>query len=134
MYRKVTGKETGRAVKSMIKKDQGYYRIEQIGNDEENAANLNRIWDKDQMITSIYSSAYNADYQKFRQETFGIEEPYRNVMMQSVSKNPVFQRMMGVRYVVSDKAVPGYKLIKNMEKMEFIRNNHVHPWPMQPIT
>lgn len=116
MYRKVTGKETGRAVKSMIKKDQGYYRIEQIGNDEENAANLNRIWDKDQMITSIYSSAYNADYQKFRQETFGIEEPYRNVMMQSVSKNPVFQRMMGVRYVVSDKAVPGYKLIKKYGK------------------
>ena len=127
MYRKVTGKETGCAIKGITKKEQGYYRIEQIGNDEENAANLNRIWDKDQNITSIYSSSYNADYQKFRQETFGIEEPYRNVMMQSISKNPVFQRMMGVRYVVSDKAVPGYKLVKKYGKTGIYQNKACAP-------
>ena len=33
---------------------------------DENAADLNRIWDVDQNITSIYSSAYNPDYQTFR--------------------------------------------------------------------
>ena len=33
-------------------------------------------------------------------------------ILQSVSKNPVFQRMMGVRYIVSDSDVPGYTLVK----------------------
>lgn len=112
LYRDVTGEQNRQAVKEALKDDDGYYRTEQMGSDDENAADLNRIWDVDQNITSIYSSAYNPDYQTFRQKTFGLEEPFRNGMMQSVSKNPVFQRMMGVRYIVSDSDVPGYTLVK----------------------
>lgn len=112
LYRDVAGEHNRQAVKEALKDDDGYYRTEQMGSDDENAADLNRIWDVDQNITSIYSSAYNPDYQTFRQKTFGLEEPFRNGMMQSVSKNPVFQRMMGVRYIVSDSDVPGYTLVK----------------------
>ena len=112
LYRDVTGEQNRQAVKEALKEDDGYYRTEQVGSDDENAADLNRIWDVDQNITSIYSSAYNPDYQTFRQKTFGLEEPFRNGMMQSVSKNPVFQRMMGVWYIVSDSDVPGYTLVK----------------------
>ena len=116
LYQNVIGEHNGQAVKQALKNDKGYYRTEQLGNDDKNAADLNRIWDVDQNITSIYSSAYNTEYQTFRQKTFGLEEPFRNGMMQSVSKNPVFRRLMGVRYIVSDSDVPGYSLVKKCGK------------------
>ncbi len=127
MYEDVTGESNERAIKNIRKEDSGYYRMEQIGNEDENAADLNRIWDIGQNITSIYSSAYNSDYQEFRQKIFGIEEPFRNRMMQSVSKNPVFQRMMGVRYVVSKLNVPGYTLDKKENKIRIYKNEAASP-------
>ena len=127
LYRDVVGEQNRQAVKEALKDDDGYYRTEQAGSDDENAADLNRIWDVDQNITSIYSSAYNPDYQTFRQKTFGLEEPFRNGMMQSVSKNPVFQRMMGVRYIVSDSDVPGYTLVKKCGTTGIYQNKDVAP-------
>ena len=126
LYRDVTGEQNRQAVKEALK-DDGYYRTEQMGSDDENAADLNRIWDVEQNITSIYSSAYNPDYQTFRQKTFRLEEPFRNGMMQSVSKNPVFQRMMGVRYIVSDSDVPGYTLVKKCGTTGIYQNKDAAP-------
>ena len=127
LYRDVTGEQNRQAIKEALKDDAGYYRTEQMGSDDENAADLNRIWDVEQNITSIYSSAYNPDYQTFRQKTFGLEEPFRNGMMQSVSKNPVFQRMMGVRYIVSDSDVPGYTLVKKCGTTGIYQNKDAAP-------
>ena len=127
LYRDVMGEQNRQAVKEALKDDDGYYRTEQMGSDDENAADLNRIWDVEQNITSIYSSAYNPDYQTFRQKTFGLEEPFRNGMMQSVSKNPVFQRMMGVRYIVSDSDVPGYTLVKKCGTTGIYQNKDAAP-------
>lgn len=127
LYRDVVGEQNRQAVKEALKDDDGYYRTEQMESDDENAADLNRIWDVEQNITSIYSSAYNPDYQTFRQKTFGLEEPFRNGMMQSVSKNPVFQRMMGVRYIVSDSDVPGYTLVKKCGTTGIYQNKDAAP-------
>ena len=127
LYRDVVEEQNRQAVKEALKDDDGYYRTEQMGSDDENAADLNRIWDVDQNITYIYSSAYNPDYQTFRQKTFGLEEPFRNGMMQSVSKNPVFQRMMGVRYIVSDSDVPGYTLVKKCGTTGIYQNKDAAP-------
>ena len=127
LYRDVVGEQNRQAVKEALKDDDGYYRTEQMGSDDENAADLNRIWDVEQNITSIYSSAYNPDYQTFRQKTFGLEEPFRNGMMQSVSKNPVFRRMMGVRYIVSDSDVPGYTLVKKCGTTGIYQNKDAAP-------
>ena len=127
LYRDVVEEQNRQAVKEALKDDDGYYRTEQMGSDDENAADLNRIWDAGQNITSIYSSAYNPDYQTFRQKTFGLEEPFRNGMMQSVSKNPVFQRMMGVRYIVSDSDVPGYTLVKKCGTTGIYQNKDAAP-------
>lgn len=127
LYRDVVGEQNRQAVKEALKDDDGYYRTEQMESDDENAADLNRIWDVDQNITSIYSSAYNPDYQTFRQKTFRLEEPFRNGMMQSVSKNPVFQRMMGVRYIVSDSDVPGYTLVKKCGTTGIYQNKDAAP-------
>ena len=48
-------------------------------------------------------------------------------MMQSVSKNPVFCRMMGVRYIVSDSDVTGYALVKKCEKTGIYQNSDAAP-------
>ena len=127
MYASVTDEDKKRDIQNIRKDDSGYYRMEQIGNEDENAADLNRIWDIGQNITSIYSSAYNSDYQDFRQKTFGLDEPFRNGMMQSVSKNPVFQRMMGVRYILSDSDMPEYTLYKKEKGTRIYQNEEAAP-------
>lgn len=110
-YDKVTDSATGRIVKEILEEDPDFYRLEQVGNEEENAANLNRIWSMGQYISSIYSSSYNKEYQEFRKNIFEVEEPFRNDLMQSVSQNPVFLKLMGVRYLLSEKEVPGYEKV-----------------------
>lgn len=108
--REFYGKLTDERLESLIEKtaglEDGLYRTEQYGTAEENAANLNRIWAMGQYVSSVYSSLYNREYQKFRRD-FGAGEPYRNFLMQPVSENPVFQRFMGVKYLVADKKFPG---------------------------
>ena len=133
LYRDVVGEQNRQAVKEALKDDDGYYRTEQMGSDDENAADLNRIWDVDQNITSIYSSAYNPDYQTFRQKTFRLEEPFRNGMMQSVSKNPVFQRMMecGISYQI--RMCQDILWLRNAAQPVYIRIKTQHRSCMQQI-
>ena len=102
-YAKVTDSRIGDAVDKILENDSAFYRIEQMGKDTENAADLNRVWSSGQWISSLYSSAYNADYQDFRKNVFNLEQPYRNTLMQSAAKNPLFQRLMGVRYQIRQK-------------------------------
>lgn len=110
-YKKVTNAEYKKQVEQIFSKETGFYRLEQEGTSSENAADLNRIWSMDQYSSSIYSSTYHAGYQKFRQKVFGVEQPYRNMLMQSQAKNPVFQKLMGVKYILSETEVPGYKKV-----------------------
>ncbi len=108
-YQSATDARIGELIGEATEEEKGFYRTEQLGGEEENAANLNRIWNMDQYISSIYSSSYHKKYREFREDTFQIEEPFRNFLMQSAVHNPVYQRFMGVKYVVSDVEVPGYE-------------------------
>ena len=126
-YREVTDQELGEAIGEALEDEDGFYRMEQSGSDTENAANLNRIWDTRQYISSIYSSAYNADYMAFRQEIFGLDMPYRNYLMQPVSKNPIWQRFMGVKYILSKEEVPGYELYRTNGNEKVWSNESVSP-------
>lgn len=108
-YQSATDARIGELIGEATEEEKGFYRTEQLGGEEENAANLNRIWNMDQYISSIYSSSYHKKYREFREDTFQIEEPFRNFLMQSAVHNPVYQRFMGVKYIVSDEGVPGYE-------------------------
>lgn len=99
-YEQVNEKDIGKAVEKVLALDDGFFRIEQLGSSAQQAANINRVWNAGQYISSIYSSSYNGAYQDFRMKTFDVEEPAGNFMMQRSSSNPVFQRMMGVRYLI----------------------------------
>ena len=132
-YKTVTNCSYSRLEQKIEKKmtkangDSGMYRIEEVGNSRFKAADLNRIRGRKQYLSSIYSSAYSTEYQNFRKDTFGVEQPFRNLMMQSVSENPEFRSLMGVRYILSEKNVPGYRKIMQDGKVAVYENKEVLP-------
>ncbi len=128
-YEEMTDPDIGRQIKKVVDEEEGFYRTEQLGNDTENAANLNRIWDMGQYVSSIYSSSYHEGYREFRKNTFWLEEPFRNFLMQSAVHNPVYQRFMGIKYVVSKEEVPGYEAVEceGKSKWKVYENNQVSP-------
>ena len=132
-YKTVTNRSYSRLEQKIEKKmtkangDSGMYRIEEVGNSRFKAADLNRIRVRKQYLSSIYSSAYSTEYQNFRKDTFGVEQPFRNLMMQSVSENPEFRSLMGVRYILSEKNVPGYRKIMQDGKVAVYENKEVLP-------
>lgn len=126
-YRDITDTDIEKLVKEAAEKGKGFYRTEQTGTDEENAANLNRIWDMGQYISSIYSSSYNKNYQEFRQASFQVEEPYRNFLMQPPLHNPLYQDFMGVRYLISKEEPTGYRLVESRQGWKLYENENVLP-------
>lgn len=133
-YEEVNDEAIGEAVKRVLAEDDGFFRTEQLGSASQRAANINRVWTAGQYLTSLYASSFNSDYQTFRMETFDVEEPAVNFMMQRVSDNPVFQKLMGVKYLlepVPDSAaadVPtGYELYAQDGKIAVYRNENVAP-------
>lgn len=126
-YEKATDLAIGETVGGILDSDKGFYRLEQMGSSSENTANLNRVWNMGQYISSIYSSAYNQEYQVFRRDTFGVEEPFRNELMQSVSRNPVFLQFMGVRYLMSEGEEPGYSFLRNAGRLKIYKNEAAAP-------
>ena len=129
-YGQVTDAQIGKIVSEATdeaKKDGGFYRTIQLGNSDENAANLNRVWNIDQNISSIYSSSYNKAYQNFRKDTFGLEQPYRNFLMQSEEPNPIYERFMGEKYIVTQSKLKGCKLLKKSGKWKIYENENAAP-------
>lgn len=101
------------------------YRMEYYDIPEQNSQNSNRIFTMKQKITSIYSSTYNVDYKKFRNEQFHIEKPIRNILADGLSPNPVFRQLMGVRYIVDAEEPAGYDLLKKGTNKNLYENPNV---------
>lgn len=99
-YEKITDVRIKEKFVDVLEQEERFYRAQQQGTGMENLSNINRTWSGRQYISSLYASTYNKDYMKFRSEIFQVEEPYRNFLMQSVSKNPIFEKVMGVKYVL----------------------------------
>lgn len=126
-YEEVTNKQIRTEIEELTEKEKGFYRMEQSGTTSENAANLNRIWNMQQYVSSIYSSSYNPAYQKFRTETFLVEQPFRNVLMQSVTENPIYQKLMGIKYILSEQEITGYQQEKKVGDVTVYKNEEVLP-------
>lgn len=126
-YETVTDPSIKKAIREITEGETGFYRMEQSGTDNTGAANINRIWDMGQYISSVYSSSYHGDYQEFQRKTFMLEQPYRNVLMQPAAKNPIYQRLMGVKYILSDQDIPGYQKYKSLEGQNIYKREDVLP-------
>lgn len=114
-------------MKEILEEDTGWYRMEEQAGGAEELADIDRIRDIRQNVTSMYSSAYNEDYMEFRNKTFGLNQHFRNSMMQAVSDNPLFLQLMGVKYVTGQKAPAGYQLLKEGKDGNLYVNESVSP-------
>ena len=126
-YDSLTDKKIASAIREICAEDPGWYRIEQYGNGAQNLANVNRIWDIGQNISTIYSSAYNAEYKNFRDTAYGINEAFRNRMMQTVSDDPLFWRFMGVKYILAVTQPEGYELYRDYGEFRVYRAESAAP-------
>lgn len=88
-------------IDAALNQEKGLYRMEQDGSLKEDNSNMNRIWNPAQWTTTLYSSAYNQDYQTFLTDTFRTELPYNNAISHSTAGNPLFRKLMGVKRLVS---------------------------------
>lgn len=120
-YEALTDSKIAAAIREIRAEDPGWYRMEQYGDGGQNLANVNRIWDIGQNVSTIYSSAYNEEYKKFRDETYGINEAFRNRMMQTVSDDPLFWQLMGVKYVLAKTRPEGYELYRDYGDFQVYR-------------
>ncbi|NCC43645.1 MAG: hypothetical protein EOM18_08700 [Clostridia bacterium] len=81
-YESITDETKTQAISDILEEDPSLYRLDMVGDGAENKANINRIFDARQRITSVYSSVSNNDYNEFRKNIFRLNEPLRNNMMQ----------------------------------------------------
>lgn len=123
----VTDRNLSNIMQQITELDGDWYRIEQLGNGKENAANLNRIHGDRQFITSNYTSAYDKRYLDFRTKIFDLEMPFRNAVMESASRNPVFQNMMGIRYVISKDEITGWEKVNTEGEYGVYKNPYAAP-------
>ena len=110
----------------------GFYRIETRGTREQNKASDNDILVPGQNVTSCYSSVTNPDYKAFREEELQLSRPTRNLLMQELSNNPLFLKIMGVRYLIvregsGAEAPEGYQLIDTINGTCIHENEDVLP-------
>ena len=89
-YEKIIKPEKTDLIKEPLEKDKGWYRMEELEGGTREFADMNRIRDIGQNISSIYSSAYNQDYAGFRDKTFQVNRHFRNYLMEAATDNPIF--------------------------------------------
>ena len=111
-YEKIIKPEKTDLIKEPLEKDKGWYRMEELEGGTREFADMNRIRDIGQNISSIYSSAYNQDYAGFRDKTFQVNRHFRNYLMEAATDNPIFLNLMGVRYVTASRPPAGYTLLE----------------------
>ncbi len=108
-YKNVVDIQKNNALKNILERDNSFYRMEVVSDGMTNHNNVNRLADIRQNITSMYSSCYNKEYWSFRKDTYALNEPFRNNMMQSATDNPCFLQFMGVKYLLHQGNAAGYK-------------------------
>lgn len=126
-YKEIVDEKPGELLDEVLDTERGLYRTEQLGTDEENAANLNRIQTMRQYVSSFYSSSYHPDYLKFRKDTLELEQPFRNFLMQPAGSNPVFLDFMGVKYLLSKEEQVGYRCIGKSGEWKVYENADALP-------
>jgi hypothetical protein len=123
-FREIFNPDIPAAMQGVRNTDSSYYRMDSLLNMDNN---LNRAYSAGQYLTSFYSSSFQKDYFDFRNDVFELEKPYRNVLMQPASQDPLFLSFMGVKYVRSNYAPVGYELFRGHGDVKIYRNDSAFP-------
>lgn len=112
-------------ISDISKYDKGFYRmsINVIGTNQ----TVNYVAGINENLTSIYSSTYNTVYNKFYYD-FNNNVSARNMFITGEVKNTLFESLMGVKYLITDKAAPlGYKFVKRYGDYKVYVNKNTLP-------
>lgn len=123
-YNETYSAEQSKLIDSILKKDTQFYRFNNLTNDY--LTTVNKIYNDRYYQTSMYSSGYNTDYY-YLYNNINAQE-YRNKFVMSQSNNILFQTLMGVKYIISEKDIPiGYKYIDGNKEIGLYENDNVFP-------
>ncbi|MDD6322988.1 MAG: YfhO family protein [Bacilli bacterium] len=129
----ILGKEFGKQnslvlnkiTSDLAKHDRGFYRI--AVNLKDSNQTVNHIANINENVTTVYSSTYNTLYNRFYSD-FNNNISARNMFITSEVKNTLFESMMGVKYLITDKAAPmGYKFYKRYGGYDVYINKNTLP-------
>lgn len=97
-------------IDDIAQEDNGLYRM--VVNLEVSSQLVNRIYSVNENVITLYSSTYNTAYSNLFYK-FNNNRSLRNMFIISEDKNTLFESLMGVKYLVSDKEAPlGYEVWK----------------------
>lgn len=87
------------SINNLIKQESNFYRISELDN---SLYNINRNLASSHYKTSVYSSTINSYYQNFYYNTLKINNNNYNNLILRDTDNIIFNRLVGVKYVLSD--------------------------------
>ena len=112
-------------VANLYKNDDNIYRTENM---IERYMDINSIYNMKQYQTSIYSSTFNKIYNDFYYNVFNNSIPYRTKSTMVAVNNPLFQILMGDRYIITKGEVPlNSKLIATKDGVMVYERDDVLP-------
>lgn len=112
-------------ISHLYDKDANLYRTENM---VERYMDINSIYNMDQYQTSIYSSTFNKTYNNFYYNVFNNAIPYRTKSTMVSVNNPLFQILMGERYIITkDEAPLNAKLIDEQSGVKLYEKEDVLP-------
>lgn len=95
-----TYKNVEKAVEWVTQEDEHLYRI---NNQYAKPITMNTHFAPNHYTTTLYSSTFNSLYNQFVFDTMNNAIPHRNRSMTPASTNPLFQVLMGEKYILSEK-------------------------------
>lgn len=129
--KKLTIKDTDNityAINYITANDKSFYRI---SNNMGNSTN-NKIYNNiNNYNTTIYSSTYNIDYNKFFYDVMNNNVPSRNRVITTASNNILFDIFMNNKYLInktkSKKNLHGYELINRIKAISIYKSKNTLP-------
>lgn len=123
--KKLASPETQALVQEVLDADKGFYRF---SNELYPLENVNKVYSAEYYQTTLYSSVYNKNYNRFYFQVFNNEVNFRNAVITNATKNVLFDILMGNKYVLTDQPPPiGYELVKSGVNASVYKNDSVFP-------
>lgn len=90
--------------------------------------NMNKVYGENYYSTSLYTSSYNNLYHTFYNDEIGNNLVHRNILMTSGTYNPLFNEMMGIKYLITKANAPlGYEKKDEIDGYKLYQNDNVLP-------
>ncbi len=116
--------ENADIIENIIKEDDNFYRI---NNHVLQGSGQNKITNIDHLSSTIYSSAFNRNYNKFYYDVFNNAVTFRNRSMTANSTNVLFNNYFGEKYIITNEDVNlGYSYSEK-GKFRIYKNEDTYP-------